>query len=248
MNYFLILFLLIAPGASLMQPEFDSDKFPTRQGELTITFIGHASLMFKWNGLIIYADPVMREADFTSFPKADIIFLTHQHGDHLDLKALEALSANKTRIIMPEVCAEKTGELKIPSSEIMKEWEILNYGDLSCKAVPAYNIKHLRSGGEPYHPKGMGVGYLVTFGDFKVLIAGDTEDIPEYKKLADENIDVAFLPMNIPYTMTPEMVVRAAKMIRPKILYPYHYSNTDTDELLELMADDPLVEVRIRPF
>ena len=112
------------------------------------------------------------------------------------------------------------------------------------EAVPAYNIVHTRSEGQPYHPKGNGNGYIITFGDTRVYVAGDTENTPEVKALKD--IDIAFLPMNLPYTMTPEMVADAAKAFRPKVLYPYHFGDTDTNELVELMAGEEGIEVRVR--
>lgn len=245
----LILSLTIAIiSLSVSAQEFPKDIFSTSQGDLTITFIGHASLMFIWNDMVIYADPVMREADFTQFPDADVIMITHQHGDHLDVNAIKALMKDNTWIIMTEACAEQLSSLSVPKKSVITAWDEVGYNDLECQAVPAYNIEHKRSNGEPFHPKGVGNGYLVKFGDFKVLIGGDTENIPEYKELADDDIDVAFLPMNLPYTMTPEQVAEAAKVIRPKILYPYHYGNTDTDKLLELMRDEKDIEVRVRPF
>ena len=115
---------------------------------------------------------------------------------------------------------------------------------VKIEAVPAYNIVHLRSGNTPYHPKGVGNGYVMTFGDKRVYVAGDTENTPEMKKLKD--IDIAFLPMNLPYTMTPEMVADAAKAFKPKILYPYHFGRTDTNQLVELLKDSKDIEVRIR--
>jgi L-ascorbate metabolism protein UlaG (beta-lactamase superfamily) len=112
------------------------------------------------------------------------------------------------------------------------------------EAVPAYNIVHMRSEGQPYHPKGNGNGYIITFGDTRVYVAGDTENTPEMKAL--EDIDVAFLPMNLPYTMTPEMVADAARAFRPRILYPYHFGETDTSELVRLLAGEEGIEVRVR--
>jgi L-ascorbate metabolism protein UlaG (beta-lactamase superfamily) len=102
----------------------------------------------------------------------------------------------------------------------------------------------MRSEGKPFHPKGEGNGYVITFGEKRVYVAGDTENIPEMKKL--EKIDIAFLPMNLPYTMTPEMVADAAKAFKPKLLYPYHYGETDTSRILELLKDTKKIEVRIR--
>jgi L-ascorbate metabolism protein UlaG (beta-lactamase superfamily) len=115
---------------------------------------------------------------------------------------------------------------------------------IEIEAIPAYNIKHMRSGNTPFHPKGEGNGYILTVGDKRVYVAGDTENTPEMKALT--NIDVAFLPMNLPYTMTPEMVADAAKAFKPKILYPYHFGNTDTSKLVSLLKDTPEIEVRIR--
>ena len=115
---------------------------------------------------------------------------------------------------------------------------------LEIEALPAYNVQHKRSNGKPYHPKGEGNAYILTFGDTRVLIGGDTENTPEIKSA--ENVDIAFLPMNLPYTMTPEMVADAAKAIRPHILYPYHYGDTDPEKLVELLREEKDIEVRIR--
>jgi L-ascorbate metabolism protein UlaG (beta-lactamase superfamily) len=115
---------------------------------------------------------------------------------------------------------------------------------LQIEAVPTYNLVHKRNTGEPFHPKGVGNGYVVTFWDKRVYVAGDTENIPEMKQL--KNIDIAFLPMNLPYTMTPEMVADAAKSFSPKILYPYHTGETDTSKLVNLLKVSPGIEVRIR--
>jgi L-ascorbate metabolism protein UlaG (beta-lactamase superfamily) len=115
---------------------------------------------------------------------------------------------------------------------------------LKVEAVPAYNVVHMRSPGQPFHPKGVGNGYVITFGDKRVYVAGDTENVPEMANLP--NIDVAFLPMNLPYTMTPKMVAEAVQVIKPKIVYPYHFGNTDTSQLVRLLKDMENVEVRVR--
>ena len=127
----------------------------------------------------------------------------------------------------------------------MQNDDVKTVEGLKIEAVPAYNIVHKRSGGQPFHPKGQGNGYIITFGDKRVYVAGDTENTPEMKSL--KNIDIAFLPMNLPYTMTPEMVADAAKAFEPKILYPYHYGRTDPQKLIELLQDSKKnIEVRIR--
>ena len=126
----------------------------------------------------------------------------------------------------------------------MNNGDVRSIEGLKIEAVAAYNIVHKRSDGTPFHPKGSGNGYIITFGDKKIYVAGDTENIPEMKDL--KNIDVAFLPMNLPYTMTPEMVADAAKGFTPKILYPYHYGDTDPSRLAVLLKDPKEIEVRIR--
>ena len=131
-----------------------------------------------------------------------------------------------------------------PGGVIMKNGETRSVQGITVEAVPAYNSKHMRAPGQPFHPKGEGNGYVVTFGDKRVYIAGDTEETPEMKAL--KAIDVAFLPMNLPYTMTPEMVAEAAKAFRPKILYPYHMGDTDASRLTALLRDEKGIEVRIR--
>jgi L-ascorbate metabolism protein UlaG (beta-lactamase superfamily) len=125
----------------------------------------------------------------------------------------------------------------------MKNGETQKVAGITVEAVPAYNIVN-KNGDNPFHPKGAGNGYVLTFGDTRVYVAGDTENTPEMKAL--KNIKVAFLPMNLPYTMTPEMVADAAKAFKPAILYPYHYGNTDTAKLVELLKDEEGIEVRIR--
>jgi len=218
---------------------FEADIIRTSAGELKITFIGHGTLMFTYGGKTIHVDPVSKEADYTKLPKADLILLTHHHGDHLDLKALEALRTEKTEFVMTEICAQQ-----VKGGRVMKNGDVKVMGGLKIEAVPAYNLVHMRSEGKPFHPKGEGNGYVITFGDKRVYVAGDTENTPEMKKL--EQIDAAFLPMNLPYTMTPEMVADAAKAFRPKILYPYHYGETDASKLVELLKDANDIEVRIR--
>ncbi|NVM27121.1 MAG: MBL fold metallo-hydrolase [Desulfobacterales bacterium] len=221
------------------QKEFETDIIQTSAGDLKITCIGHGTLMFTFSDKVIHIDPVSRYADYTKMPKADIILITHEHGDHLDKDAIENLRTEKTDLVLTELCSES-----VKGGIIMKNGDVKTIQGLKIEAVPAYNIVHMRSAGNPYHPKGQGNGYVVTFGDKKVYVAGDTENVPEMKNLKD--IDIAFLPMNVPYTMTPEMAADAARVFRPKILYPYHYGNTDTSKLVELLKDDKEIEVRIR--
>ncbi|MGE5797677.1 MAG: MBL fold metallo-hydrolase [Ignavibacteria bacterium] len=237
---FLILAIAAAIAASAYsQQNFEKDTISTSGGDLTITFIGHGTLMFNYGGKIIHADPYSKLADYSALPKADIILITHHHGDHLDPKAIEKIRTEKTAVMLTKAASEQ-----IIDGTIMNNGDKTTIDGIQIEAVPAYNIQHKRDNGEPFHPKGTCNGYVITFGDKKVYVAGDTENVPEMKSL--KNIDVAFLPMNLPYTMTPEMTADAAKSFKPKIFYPYHFGNTDLNKLTELMKDTPDIEVRVR--
>ena len=223
----------------LAQQEFTSDIFQTSEGDLKITFLGHGTLMFQFKGKIIHIDPVGRQADYSKLPKADLIFITHEHGDHLDAKVVATIRKESTDLILTETCS-----LQIKDGTIMGNGDSGTLQGIKVEAVPAYNIKNMRGPGAPFHPKGQGNGYILTFGNKRVYVAGDTENTPEMKAL--RGIDIAFLPMNLPYTMSPEMVADAALAFQPKILYPYHYGKTDTSQLVKLLKDVEGVEVRIR--
>ncbi len=222
-----------------MQTSYETDQFSTSAGDLAITFLGHASLLMVFNGKRIFIDPFGQVADYSSLPKADIILSTHEHFDHLDLKALAAIRTPSTILVLNPAGARQVGD-----GIAMRNGDKQTVDGLQIEAVPAYNLLHKREDGQPFHPKGIGNGYILTFGDLRIYLAGDTENIPEMKGLQD--IDVAFLPMNLPYTMTPEMVVDAAKGFKPRILYPYHYGNTETQKLMDLMKSEKGIEVRIR--
>ncbi len=233
--------MICALSFSLLMGQFESDVVKTSGGDLEMFFIGHGTLMFKYEGKVIHIDPTMREADYATLPDADLVLVTHQHGDHLDLTALGHIMKAGTRVVMTEACLAQLEDFE---AEVMKNGDSETILGIGVEAHPAYNIQHKRSDGKPYHPKGEGNGYLLSFGDTRVLIAGDTENIPELKKL--QNIDVAFLPMNLPYTMTPSMVADLARAIQPGILYPYHYGKTDPQELLDLLTNEKGIEVRVR--
>ncbi|MEJ5377151.1 MAG: MBL fold metallo-hydrolase [bacterium] len=233
------LFGAVAP--SYGQSGYPPDLFPTSQGELRIDFVGHGSLYLSFAGKVIHVDPVSQYGDYTKLPKADLILVTHEHRDHLDLEAIKILCKQDTKIL-----ANKAVAAQISGAIAMENNDVKDFFGLKIEAIAAYNLVHMRSPGVPYHPKGQGNGYVITLGDKKLYVAGDTENTPEMKALKD--IDIAFLPMNLPYTMTPEMVADAAKSFKPRILYPYHYGETDPQSLLELLKDTPQVEVRIRPM
>lgn len=220
------------------QENLETDIIKTSAGNLEITFIGHGTLMFTFGGKVIHVDPWTQLADYSKLPKADLILITHEHRDHLDLKAVEILRQDRTAIVCPKISAEQ-----VKGATVMINGDVKTIEGLTIKAVPAYNLVHKRDTGQPFHPKGDGNGYIVTFGDKNVYVAGDTENIPEMKALKE--IDIAFLPMNLPPTMTPEMVTDAALAFKPKILYPYHFGETDASKILALLKDSGL-DVRLR--
>ncbi|HTP13918.1 MAG TPA: MBL fold metallo-hydrolase [Bacteroidota bacterium] len=239
---FVLSILSFAVMASAQPPaagSFEKDTIRSAKGNIEITFLGHGSVMFSYNGRVVYVDPVSQYADFSKMPKATLILVTHEHGDHLDNGAIEKIRTDKTTVVCSVVCGSK-----IPGAVVLKNGSSNEVDGMNVEAVPAYNLVHMRSEGVPYHAKGAGNGYVMSFGDKRIYVAGDTENIPEMSNLG--KIDVAFLPMNLPYTMTPEMVAEAAGRIKPKILYPYHFGNTDTQQIMNLLRSNKGIEVRIR--
>ena len=218
---------------------FETEPLDNSPGSPEITFIGHGTLMFRFGGKVIHVDPWGRLADYGTLPKADLVLVTHEHGDHLDIAAIEALRKDGTVVLASAAAARQ-----IKGAVTLKNGDSGTWLGIPIEAVAAYNIVHMRSPGVPYHPKGEGNGYIITFASRRVYIAGDTENTPEMRALKD--IYAAFLPMNLPYTMTPGMVADAAKAFRPKILYPYHYGDTDVQKLVALLKDEKGIEVRIR--
>jgi len=233
-----MLFTLFSLPASA-QEAFETDVIKTSGGDLAITFIGHGSLMLKFDDKIIHIDPFSKLADYSNLPKANLLLITHEHQDHLDLAAIALIRTKETNVVLTGKCAEK-----LSGCLVMENGDSQMVGGITIEAVPAYNLLHKRENGQPFHPKGQGNGYLLTFADKRVYIAGDTEYTPEMK--AFKSIDVAFLPMNLPYTMSPEMVADAALAFKPKILYPYHFGDIETTRIVQLLKDNKGIEVRIR--
>lgn len=207
----------------------------TPMGELEIHTLGHASLLLRIGKYVIYADPYSEVCDYTGMPKADLILITHDHYDHLDTKALKPITAVSTTVIgNPDVAQQ------VKNAISLRNGEMTSWNGIAIKAVPAYNTTGRKQDGDFFHPKGVGNGYVLNFDGFRVYIAGDTELILEMS--ACKGIDVAFLPKNLPYTMSDDMFVQAARTVAPKILYPYHYSEVDVDALSKAL---PGMEVRL---
>ena len=221
---------------------YQTDTFKTKGGkEVVITAIKHASLRIQYDGLEIQVDPVAEFApatDYSKFPKADVILVTHEHFDHFDRDTIATLRKDGTQIVANPAVQKMLG---FGTALANGESHALTKG-IVLDAVPAYNIT---PGHTQFHPKGRDNGYVLTIDGLRIYIAGDTEDIPEMTRLKD--IDVAFLPCNQPYTMTPEQVARAARTIKPKVLFPYHYSETPIKHVSELLSNTS-IEVRIRNY
>lgn len=216
------------------------DTFKTQSGKVVkLHCIKHGSLMIEYDSRSIQIDPVTNQppkTDYSTYPKADFILITHEHSDHLDPQAIETLSKADTQIILNKNSQEKLGK-----GIVMKNGEAMTLSnEIKIEAVPAYNTtkEHLQ-----FHPKGRDNGYILNIDGLRIYIAGDTEDIPEMSNI--KNIDVAFLPCNQPYTMTPGQLARAAEIINPKVLYPYHYGNTPIEQIQKLL-EGTKIDVRIR--
>ena len=219
--------------------KYEVERFWTASGQpVEITLIKHGSLEVWHKGRSIQIDPVAglgKPTDYAvEFPKADVILVTHEHGDHLEDETISTLTGPETVLILNETSRNKIGR-----GDVIRNGESRKLpGDILLEAVPAYNTT---PGREMFHPKGNGNGYVLTIDGLRIYVAGDTEDVPEMAELKD--IDIAFLPVNQPYTMTPEQCIAAAKVIQPKVLIPYHYSKTDLTPVIEGLPD---MDVRIR--
>jgi L-ascorbate metabolism protein UlaG (beta-lactamase superfamily) len=229
--------LLLTAAALLAQSQRPVDEFPTDAGPVTITPVRHASFMIEARGRIIQVDP-WSQGNYEGLPKADLILITDIHPDHLDPKEIESLKKSGTTIIAPAAVAKTVTDAKVLANGETTSWE-----GWTIEAVPMYNLKRGPSAGKFYHDKGRGNGYILTYGGKRFYIAGDTEGTPEMRAL--KNIDVAFIPMNLPYTMTPEEAADAVKEFHPKVVYPYHYRDSDTKAFAAALAGAG-IDVRLR--
>ena len=240
LSFFSLLFMTMVNAQT-----YPVKTLTTKDGKkIDITLFKHASLAIEYQGLEIYVDPVTKvgdtQIDYTNMPKADYILVTHEHWDHLSPEAIAELSKPGTKIIL-----NATSEHQLGKGIIMGNNQEMNLADgIKLESVPAYNTT---PGREKFHPKGNGNGYILNIDGTRIYIAGDTEDIPEMADI--KNIDLAFLPVNQPYTMTIDQAEKAAFTIRPKILIPYHYSDTPIEQLKErLDKDNSGIQVLIYPM
>ena len=241
-NWLNVVFAATAAVATGSALDFQTDTFKTKEGKaVTITAIKHASLRIQYDGLEIQVDPVAKyapETDYSKFPKADVILVTHEHFDHFDRETIATLRKDGTEIVANPAVQKMLG---FGTALANGESRVLAKG-IKVDAVPAYNTT---PGHTQFHPKGRDNGYVLTIDGLRIYIAGDTEDIPEMASIKD--IDVAFLPCNQPYTMTPEQVAKAARTIKPKVLFPYHYSQTPIKQVADLLTGSG-IDIRIRNY
>ena len=245
------LFLLAVYGSLPASPQLiqstgqprEVDIEKTASGNLRIIPITHASVMLQWRGKEIYIDP-WGQGDYSGLEKSDLILITDIHPDHMDPKGIAAVKDDDTIIIAPEAVANI-----IPEAQVLRNGErksLIMGGTLTIEAVPMYNLTRGPSPGQLYHTKGRGNGYVLDMGGKRLYFSGDTECVPEIKSL--ERIDIAFLCMNLPYTMTPQEAADCVKAFRPAIVYPYHYRGQDPNVFAEALKGENKIEVRIRKW
>lgn len=225
-----------APGTA--SPAAGGDTIATGVGELKITPVYHATVMFEHAGKVIIVDP-WSKGSIDKLPKADLILITDVHFDHLDKAAIEKLKKDTTVIVGPEAVATE-----LPGTKVLKNGEKTTVDGVGIEAIPMYNTVRGPEPGKLFHDKGRGDGFVLTFGDKRVYLSGDTECTDEMKALKD--IDVAFVCMNLPYTMPPSEAAQCIKAFKPKIVYPYHYKDSDLGELTKGIEGEKGIEVRKR--
>jgi L-ascorbate metabolism protein UlaG (beta-lactamase superfamily) len=213
------------------------EDFSTSKGTVQITPIQHASLMLKAAGKVMYIDPA--QGTYDGLPPADYILITDIHGDHMAPPVVAKLKKASTVIVIPKAAADK-----FPGAMVMANGETKTVGEFQVEAIPMYNLKPAPDG-SLYHEKGRGNGYIVTFGGKRFYFAGDTEGIPEMRAL--KNIDVAFIPMNLPFTMTPQAAADAVRAFHPAVVFPYHYRGQDT-AIFAKALEGTGIDVRLRDW
>lgn len=240
----LVFFTLSA--ASAQRPQ--ADKIETSKGPLTIQPLNHATLALMWQGKTVYVDPTGGAAMFEGLSTPDLILITDIHGDHFDTKTLEALDENKAKLIVPQAVADKLPAALKGKAVVLNNGKTITQMGIRIEAIPMYNLPQ---SADAKHTKGRGNGYVLTFGNKRIYISGDTSGIPEMRGL--KNIDVAFVCMNLPYTMDIKEAAEAVLDFKPKVVYPYHYRGqnglSDTEGFKKMVNDkNKNIEVRLRDW
>jgi L-ascorbate metabolism protein UlaG (beta-lactamase superfamily) len=222
------------------------DKIETSSGPLTIQPVNHGSLVLTWNNKTIYIDPYPNAKAFDGIAPADLILITDIHGDHLNAETLNAIETSKAKLIVPQAVADQLPEKLKGKGTVLANGKKITESGIAISAIPMYNLPEAP---DSRHTKGRGNGYVLSLGGKSVYISGDTEDVPEMRAL--KNIDVAFVCMNLPYTMDIEQASSAVLEFKPKIVYPYHYRGqgglNDVEGFKKLVnAVNPSIDVRLR--
>ncbi|HEX5153939.1 MAG TPA: MBL fold metallo-hydrolase [Parafilimonas sp.] len=241
---FLFALAIVNTNAQLTSP----DTIPTSNGGVIVQPIFHAALVLEWNGKSIYIDPYNGANAYTSLKKPDLVLITDIHGDHMDIKTLQALDLNSATLIVPQAVADKLPAEWKQKIVVLNNANTTEQSGITVSAIPMYNIP---DDSTARHTKGRGNGYIITLGGKKFYISGDTEDIPEMRDL--KNIDVAFVCMNLPFTMSVEQAASAVLDFKPKIVYPYHYRGqggfSDTGKFKTLVNEEnPSIDVRLKDW
>jgi len=229
-----------SPQAPSLAQAGPSDTIATSAGPLRIVPLRHATVLFEWDGKAIYADPAA-DAKYDGLPKADVILITDVHADHMSPPTVASLRKPTTTIVVPPAVAQN---LPPEGIVLIKNGERKDIAGFSVEAIPMYNLTRGPAAGQLYHDKGRGNGYVLSFGDKRIYLSGDTECTPEMKAL--KNIDVAFVCMNLPYTMPPGEAAECVSAFQPKVVYPYHYRGSNLDEFKSAVAGQKGIEVRVR--
>jgi L-ascorbate metabolism protein UlaG (beta-lactamase superfamily) len=235
--------LVLGPSAFSADGAWRTDSLRTEDGPLKIVPINHATLAWQWKDRTIYVDPVGGAKVFQGLGKPDLVLVTDIHGDHFSKETLAEVVGAKTKLVCPAAVAEQLSADLRAHATVLANGQSEELLGIKIEAIPMYNLTAERL---KFHNKGRGNGYVVTLGGKRLYVSGDTEDIPEM--LALKNIDVAFVCMNLPYTMTVEQAARAVRAFKPRIVYPYHYRGSDVNKFKELVGTDEGVEVRLRDW
>jgi L-ascorbate metabolism protein UlaG (beta-lactamase superfamily) len=235
--------LVLVPAVPAADKARTADSIPTDDGALKIYPINHATLALQWKDKTIAVDPVGGAKAFQGLPPPDLILITHLHGDHFSKETLAELAGSGTRLVGPPTVVEQLPSDLRSRATALGNGQTQEFLGIRIEAVPAYNLTAER---QRFHPKGRDNGYVLTLGGKRVYLSGDTDGIPEMLALKD--IDVAFVCMNLPYTMTVEQAARAVRAFKPRVVYPYHYRGSDLEKFKELAGTDYGIEVRLRDW
>ena len=237
---FLVAVFLFVLGQAIVAIARDSDAIPASGGDIKITPITHGSVQIEYGGKIIYVDP-WSDGDYAGAPQGDLILVTDIHWDHLDPEMIDQLRKSGAPVVAPSAAAHK-----IEDPTVLTNGESKTVAGVAIEGVPMYNLVRGPEEGKLFHDKGRGNGYILTLGGKRIYFSGDTECVPEIRAL--ENIDVAFMTMNLPYTMPPNEAADCVKAFAPKIVYPYHYRGSDLSEFTSFLQERPEIEVRLREW